>query len=165
MKPVEYWIERLNLEPHPEGGFYSRIFESKQPIVTPAGKRPSATAIHYLLEKDDFSSWHRIQHDEIWFFHAGMAITVHEISQSGELSSRFLCHEHDISLTVKGGTWFCAEPSQLVIDQQSVTYDYGLVSCVVSPGFDFLDFEMASKTELVSIYPQHRDIINRLCRH
>jgi predicted cupin superfamily sugar epimerase len=161
MKHVKYWINRLNLEAHPEGGFYSRIFTSHKAISTATGNRPSATAIHYLLEKDDFSSWHRIQHDEIWFFHTGMAITVHEISLSGELSSRTLSHDKEISLTVKGGLWFCSEPSKQATKPE---LNYGLVSCVVSPGFDFIDFEMGIKETLVIAYPQHRDIISRLCR-
>jgi predicted cupin superfamily sugar epimerase len=161
MKNVDYWINKLNLEAHPEGGFYSRIFTSHKAIPTSTGDRPSATAIHYLLEEDDYSSWHRIQHDEIWFFHTGMAITVHEISPSGELSSRTLSHNHEISLTVKGGVWFCSEPNSKLAE---TTLDYGLVSCVVSPGFDFIDFEIGNKEKLAELYPQHRDIICRLCR-
>jgi predicted cupin superfamily sugar epimerase len=161
MKNAEYWIDSLNLEAHPEGGFYSRIFTSDKTLSTETGKRPTATAIHYLLQKNDFSSWHRIRHDEIWFFHAGMAITVHQISKLGKLTSRTLSHDHEISFAVKGGTWFCSEPSGQITETK---LDYGLVSCVVSPGFDFIDFEMANKEELVSLYPEHRDIIYRLCR-
>lgn len=159
MKTAEQWISTLSLEAHPEGGFYSRIYQSSRNTPTHNGERPSATAIHYLLETNDFSSWHRIKHDEVWFFHSGDAIVIHQINATGTLTSTALSLDHSISLTVTGNTWFCAEPVN--IDN---ALGYSLCSCMVSPGFDFLDFEMGNKEELVNIYPQHRDIICRLCR-
>lgn len=163
MKSAKQLISDLSLEAHPEGGFYTRIYESSNTINTTNGSRHSATAIHYLLEEGDFSSWHRIAYDEIWFFHSGVPLTVHQISASGKLTSTVLSLDHDISLTVKGRTWFCSEPL-ITPDKQSIEDPYSLVSCVVTPGFDFADFEMGNAEELVNLYPQHRDIICRLCR-
>jgi len=163
MKTAAQWIKSLSLESHPEGGYYTRIYESQMTLNTPTGTRPSSTAIHYLLERNDFSSWHRIQNDELWLFHSGTPLTVHQIDEAGKLSSTTLSNNHTISHVVKGKTWFCSE---VVGETENCNPEeqYSLVSCVVSPGFDFIDFELGNKEELVNIYPQHRDIICRLCR-
>lgn len=165
MKTSEDWIQQLQLQPHPEGGHYGRIYESSKELKTHNGPRASASAIHYLLQGKDFSSWHRIQHDELWFFHAGSPLTVHQIEPCGNLTSHTLSLNAHITLTVTGGTWFCAE---LFNDQQAQKAKdqdaFSLVSCVVSPGFDFADFELGNKELLTSVFPQHRDIICRLCR-
>ena len=163
MKTAEQWISDLSLEAHPEGGFYSRLYESEKKIATENGNRASATAIHYLLEQGDFSGWHKIKHDELWFFHTGEPLTVHQIDATGKLISTTLSNNHNVSLTVKGNTWFSSELS--ATNKASTTVkQYSLVSCVVSPGFDFLDFEMGNKEFLTSLYPMHRDVICRLCR-
>lgn len=157
MKTSQYWIKQLNLEPHPEGGYFRRIYQSNQMLTTKTGDRHSATAIHYLLENGDYSAWHRIQQDEMWFHHQGGALIIRCIDSQGQLEKRVLGPEHDISTCIPANTWFCSELF-------SPHDDYCLVSCVVSPGFDFADFEMGNQEELVNLYPQHRDIICRLCR-
>jgi len=57
---------------------------------------------------------------------------------------------------VPAGCWFASEPAQNAA--------FSFVGCTVAPGFDFADFELAKATELIKIYPQHQDIIKRLCR-
>lgn len=165
MKTANDWIQALQLQPHPEGGHFARIYESSKQLNTANGKRAIASAIHYLLEQKDFSSWHRIQHDELWFFHSGAPLVVHQIKATGELISHILSQHDQVTLTVTGGTWFCAE---LLCDFQShnekIQDDFSLVSCVVNPGFDFADFELGNKEEMTNTFPQHRDIICRLCR-
>jgi len=159
MKNSQQWIKQLHLEPHPEGGYYRRIYQGNAQIQTQTGIRASATAIHYLLEANDFSAWHRIQQDELWFFHAGVPLTIHQIDQQGKLHSHQLGFEHNINLTISGDTWFCAQLTPPYEPQ-----DFSLVSCVVSPGFDFADFELGKAKELVNEYPQHEALIKRLCR-
>ncbi len=88
---------------------------------------------------------------------------MHQIDGTGKLSSTTLSNDHNISHVVKGKTWFCSEIVG-VTENCKIEEQYSLVSCVVSPGFDFIDFELGNKEELVNIYPQHRDIICRLCR-
>lgn len=153
-----YWINKLKLTPHPEGGYYRRIYQSPHPINTKNGERHSATAIHYLLEGHDFSAWHRIQQDELWFYQQGCDLLIRSIDTQGTLLETILGASHDLTTCVPANTWFCSEP----ISKNNT--DYCLVSCVVTPGFDFADFEMGNKEELVNLYPQHRDIICRLCR-
>ncbi len=159
MRSHQYWIDQLTLEAHPEGGHYRRIYQSQHPVNTNKGERHSATAIQFLLSAGDFSAWHRIQSDEIWFYQQGCPLIIRSISSTGELSEVYLGAEHELTTCVSANTWFCSEPIT------SKPSDYSLVSCVVTPGFDFDDFELATKEELIHLYPQHRDIISRLCRN
>ena len=161
MTTAKNWINQLALEPHPEGGFYKRIYASDHKIETASGQRPVVTSIHYLLEHGDFSAWHRIKSDELWYYHAGQSLTIHVLHPTGQLESKIL-NERNLMQAVPAKAWFCAE---LTNSQESPqTQPYVLVSCVVAPGFDFEDFEMGDTEDLVTVYPQHHDIICRLCR-
>jgi predicted cupin superfamily sugar epimerase len=114
------------------------------------------TSIHYLLENEDFSAFHRIAYPEIWYWHDGEPLTVHEISPDGTYTARTLGKGEGqvLSLVVEPGVWFAAElPGKT---------GYGLVSCAVAPGFDFEMFEMAKREELVAMWPEHRTLIRRL---
>lgn len=158
MKSAQDWITQLALEAHPEGGYYKRIYASKEHIKTASGERATATSIHYLLERNDFSAWHKIKSDELWYFHSGDQLKIHMIHPTGSLETQTL-GMNKLMVCVPAGAWFCAEPA---LESQSELYT--LVSCVVTPGFDFADFEMGNAEDLVILYPQHRDIICRLCR-
>jgi predicted cupin superfamily sugar epimerase len=148
-------VKTLNLIPHPEGGYYQRIY-SGHPL--PNSTLATATAIHYLLEANDFSAWHRIKQDELWFFHEGSTLMVRQIKPNGELIETPLSPQHNLSLLVPANTWFCAEL------YSAKPEDYSLVSCVVSPGFRFEDFELANAEQLIRDFPQYAELINRLCR-
>lgn len=158
MKHYQHRIDHLQLTPHPEGGYYRRIYESKHPIQTDNGKRHSATAIQFLLTSGDFSAWHRIKSDELWFYQQGCPLVIRSINSAGELSETYLGAEHELTVCVSANTWFCSEP---ITAKPS---DYSLVSCMVTPGFDFADFEMGKKEQLAAHYPKHTALINRLCR-
>lgn len=155
---IERIVRQLELEPHPEGGFYKEVYRSNMPIVTDAGlRRCSATAILYLLGAGQKSNWHRLLHDELWFFHDGGPLAVHCIvpqEQSAAvggkvvnklcdgsshrrtvLHSDFSAQEVVLTMVVPRGIWFAATPC----DKEG----YSLVSCVVAPGFEFSDFELA----------------------
>jgi predicted cupin superfamily sugar epimerase len=151
------WIKRLGLTPHPEGGWYKEVYRAGFQ-VTPAqgptsGKPTSAvTSIHYLLENEDFSAFHRIAYPEIWYWHDGEPLTVHEISPDGTYTARTLGKGEGqvLSLVVEPGVWFAAElPGKK---------GYGLVSCAVAPGFDFAVFEIGKREELVARWPQYQEI-------
>jgi uncharacterized protein len=157
---AKYWIERLDMQPHPEGGYYKEVFRSQQQVhrLNAEETKQACTSIYYLLEGNDFSGFHRLVSDEIWYFHVGAPVHIHSIDKEGkyqlhELSAAPTGH---FSVVIPGGCWFAAEiPSQ----QQ-----FSLVSCVVAPGFDFREFEMAKQQELMASYPHHREVITRLCR-
>lgn len=161
MNQAQHLIEQLALEPHPEGGFYKRIYESPNTIQAAQGQRLLTTSIHYLLEENDFSAWHKIKSDELWYFHQGCTLLIHTLQNTGRLQTEELSTAKPF-IKVPANTWFSAELT--TEEQNENSQAFSLVSCVVSPGFDFEDFEMAYAEDLVSIYPQHRDIICRLCR-
>jgi len=163
---AEYWIERLRLEAHPEGGYFRQTYVSEVVIgreVLPAGfagARAAATAIYFLLEGENFSAFHRLRSDELWHFYAGASLAVHVIDGDGRSSEIRLGSDvgagEVFQAVVKAGRWFASE----VRDRKS----WALVGCTVAPGFDFEDFEMAKRAELVRQYPEHRDLIERLTR-
>jgi predicted cupin superfamily sugar epimerase len=155
-----YWVDKLGLQPHPEGGYYREVYRSADEVSVEGsdGKKSSITSIYYLLEKSDFSAFHRISSDEIWYFHKGGALLVHTLEREGELNSVELS-ESDSGVffhVVKGGRWFAAELKE--------KKGFALVSCAVAPGFEFAEFELAAKKELSEEFSGHVDMIDRLCR-
>ncbi|MCF8257134.1 MAG: cupin domain-containing protein [Flavobacteriales bacterium] len=157
------WAELLNLSPHPEGGWYRETYRAKAVIDCPEGfdgERSCATAIYFLLTSQSFSAFHRILSDEVWHFYTGDGITVHEIAANGA----YIAHRLGASpgqgevfqLVIPAGSWFASEVS--------AGGDHGLVGCTVAPGFDFRDFEMAKRKHLLARFPQHSEVISRLCR-
>ena len=159
-----YWIEKLSLTRHPEGGWFAETYRSAESIATEAlpgrfhGPRVFCTAIYFLLERGDYSALHRIKSDEIWHFYEGEPLTVQVITSDGEsyelLLGRDAAQGHCLQAVVPAGCWFGAETRGA----------FSLVGCTVAPGFDFRDFEMAERTRLTASYPQHSPLINRLTR-
>ena len=165
-KNASYWIEKLGLEKHPEGGYYQETYRCNLEISHEnlpkryQGSRSCSTAIYFLLEGTDFSALHRLHSDELWHFYAGSSLTVHVIEESGnynpiKLGGNF--EEGEVfQAVVKAGDWFGAT----VNDPQS----YSLVGCTVAPGFDFNDFELGKTQELTKVYPQHQSLIEKMTR-
>jgi len=162
---AKYWIEKLRLEPHPEGGYFRQTYKSDLTIANEAlpgfsGARAASTAIYFLLEGENFSAFHRLRSDEMWHFYAGSPLVVHVIDLAGDYSSLVLGSNPDakqvFQSVVKAGCWFASE----VQDHKS----WALVGCTVAPGFEFEDFELAERQELTRQFPQHRELINKLTR-
>ncbi|QEC77528.1 cupin domain-containing protein [Mucilaginibacter ginsenosidivorax] len=155
-----YWINKLNLMPHPEGGFYKEVFRSEIEVKAAYSNKlkQAITSIYYLLEGDDYSGFHRLKSDEIWYFHKGSPLHIHVLTNAGLLQSIELSdlETGNLSVVIPAGLWFAAEiPSK---------QGYCLASCAVAPGFDFSEFEMAEKDALCKGYPQYEGLIGRLCR-
>ena len=165
MYTAEYWIQHLKLKPHPEGGFFREEYRSNTELDTkslPIGYKSShclATSIYYLLRSQDISRLHRLRSDELWFFHSGSPIKIILIDTEGKKHTHMLGSNHvkaeRFSLLISGGSIFCAEVHG--------PYSYGLVSCVVTPGFEFEDFEMFEKEDLIQAYPKHTKLIEKYC--
>jgi len=156
---AQYWIDQLNLQPHPEGGYYKETYRSsdESPFQGFEGSRNISTAIYFLLEQKDKSHFHRIQSDELWFFHEGETLEIfilHEDKVEVISLGKKMNQGESLQAVIPAGLWFGAR----VKDQQG----YALVSCTVAPGFDFRDFELGKKNELVNIFPQHKKIIEEL---
>lgn len=148
-------IATLGLTAHPEGGYYRRLFESPAWVATDRGSRPAMTAIYYLLEAGDFSAWHRLHSHELWHWHGGSTFAVHQLSSTGDYRCDRVGPKDALVQAVPPGTWFAAE----LLDG-----DWGLVSCTVTPGFGFADFELGGRQALVADYPEHAALIRRLSR-
>lgn len=148
-------IKKLNLIQHPEGGYYSEQYRSSETI---AGRdRQLMTSIYFLLCSNNVSKFHRIKSDEIWFFHAGSPLIVHTLSDKGHIENLVgldLSKGHLPQFLVPKDTIFGSS----VLNENA----YSLVSCVVSPGFDFEDFELFTKEDLLPLYPSCEEIINFL---
>jgi uncharacterized protein len=166
-KDAGYWIQKLELQPHPEGGFYRQTYRadlllSKESLPSFKGPRPAATAIYFLLDEKNFSAFHRLQSDELWHFYLGASLIVHVIEGKGIYSKIQLGGDPEageaLQAVVKAGCWFASEVEAKVDDS------FALVGCTVAPGFDFEDFELANYEHLVQSYPQHSKIIGKLTR-
>jgi predicted cupin superfamily sugar epimerase len=160
------YIQQLGLLPHPEGGYYKEIYRAEGIISQPnlpmrySGGRAYSTSIYYLLESKDFSSLHRLDSDEQWFHIDGSALTIHSIAPDGTYSQYHIGknldkREHPFAV-VPHGCWF----GGTVNDPDS----FSLVGCIVAPGFDFEDFELAERSYLTPLFPQHKELIERLTR-
>ena len=141
---------------HPEGGQFIETYRSQEFYETSRGERCSSTSILFLLKEGEFSSFHRIQSDELWHYHLGGPLEIIEISPCGELKKTILGKglafgEH-LQHCVCKGQWFASHPLS----------KYTLVGCTVSPGFEFEDFELGQRGELIDLYPQHKSWIEKL---
>jgi len=152
-------IDRLQLQPHPEGGFYKEIYRAAEliPVQALADRyneaRNTVTSIYFLLEHTDKSRYHRLLSDEIWFFHAGNPVEIFFLSENEGLKSATIGpFPLPQQLLIPKNTWFAAQP-------QPGETDFTLVSCVVAPGFHFDDFELAEKTALIAAFPDHAEHI------
>jgi len=163
MTNAAYWIDKLKLNAHPEGGFYREVYRSNELYDSSGlptrfgGNRSFSTSIYFLLRSEDRSVFHRIKSDELWHFYAGSSLTLYQLDDNG-LSTQVLgSPEYSIGslqVIIPANSWFGA----LVNDPDS----FVLAGCTVAPGFDFADFETANSNELLKLYPQHFEIINRL---
>lgn len=150
-------IQQLDLQQHPEGGYYKEIYRSADHFTSeslPAGytsERAAYTSIYFMLGKADKSHYHRLLSDEIWYFHSGATLKVYILdSQKGLITHEMGPFPKLLQLLLPKNSWFAAEVSGLQAD-------YALVSCMVAPGFHFDDFELARYEQLLTEFPAYAD--------
>jgi len=163
-KEASFWIQKLNLQKHPEGGYYRETYRSNEMIKKDClpnrynGDRSLYTSIYFLLTGNEFSALHRIKSDEIWHFYYGSSVTLYRIDPDGMLFKTKIGDDLEngelFQTYIKAGHWFGAKVS----DPSAFT----LLGCTVAPGFDFADFELGTRKDLVKAYPRHREIIDQL---
>ena len=166
LRSAAYWIDKLQLQEHIEGGAFKEVYRSEMVIPQAVlsedfkGNRNAGTSIYFLLQQGQFSALHKIASDEIWHFYYGDPLVVCEISATGELIEHKLGADFEagekFQCVVKAGSWFGAMPAK--------ESSYSLVGCTVAPGFDFADFELAHKEALLLQYPHLSNVISMLCR-
>ncbi|MDK6233453.1 cupin domain-containing protein [Aerococcus sanguinicola] len=156
MKTSAEWAKALNLEPHVEGGYYRQVVKSSERVRE--GERALYTSIYFVLEADNPSHFHRLTCDEIWYYHAGQPLTVHMIHPDGRYETV------DLGLDPEQGQHLSYVVPQRTIFGSTVEEGYALVSCLCAPGFEYDDFELFSRQDLLDQYPDHAAIIERLTR-
>lgn len=163
MASADEVIERLGLVAHPEGGFYAETFRAEPlPFEVPGqGARSASTAIYFLLRAADFSALHVVRSDEVWHHYWGDTLELHCFDVAGQ-------HRQ-----VRLGTAFeqGQRPQHVVrrneLQAARVTpgpHGFALCGCTVAPGFDFSDFRMPPRAELLKRLPQHVALVTALTR-
>ena len=157
-------IAALDLQPHQEGGYYRRTFQSDQHpmIATPQGHRYLMTSIYYLLtEESPIGHFHLNQSDILHYHQLGDAIRYSLIYPDGTLKTVVMGSDilagQQLQLHVPGGVW---KASQL----ENGSAGFGLISEAVSPGFDYADCEMGVREKIRVKFPEHLELIERMTR-
>lgn len=156
MKTAEYYIEKLKMLPHVEGGYFKESFLSEHSYNT---EKKLWSSIYFLLRTGEVSNFHRLKSDELWYYHAGESLTIYMITPKGELITK------QLGINIENGD----SPQVLVpkgyIFASAMDNDgFSLVGCMVSPAFTYDDFELFKRDDLLNLYPEHKSIINRLTR-
>jgi len=144
------------------GGYFIESYKSIELVNLPKyhGPRHICTAIYYLLEGNEFSSFHVMKSDELWHFYDGSSLTLFIIEPNGRLNEVILGKNidngHTFQATITAGCWFAA-----AVDNYN---SYSLVGCTVSPGFDYQDWKIGDIKILTKLYPQHKSIIEKYTR-
>jgi predicted cupin superfamily sugar epimerase len=177
----------LGLEPHPEGGYYLETYRAAQTLRTPRGGRPACTAIIFLVTAESVSRLHRLASDELWIYQGGLPLELVTIAPDGVLQRHTL---GDLEETVRNREPGIEPTTELPVGLPEGSLDWltqalvpagswqgarlaggphlpashawALVSCVVTPGFDFSDFEMGERAALVAACPEHAGLIREL---
>jgi len=161
---AEDLVKALELAPHPYGGFFKAVSRSAinvKPLNEEQGPRSANSVIHFVMKKDDINPWHKLKSEEIIFFHKGCSLKFYLIDDDGNLESKVLGDAlvdegASFCLVIPAGVWFAAE--LLAKNEES----YGFFSAAVTPGFHFDDSVIGHVDKLSELFPQHKEIIERL---
>ncbi len=160
MNTPSYWIEKLNLTPHPAGcGYFRETYRCDQLIDLPSnnGSRNLSTAIIALVLGPHVVKFHRVKYDEILhFYHGNSNLIVHVIDHQGHLNQYRLglTEDAELQLIIPKNLWFTIE-----LEDKSESH-FVIHGATVTPGFDFADFSVADEN-LLNEYPQHKALIER----
>ncbi|RKY95152.1 MAG: hypothetical protein DRQ13_07450 [Ignavibacteriae bacterium] len=165
-KQAQKYIEKLQLKLHPEGGYYKEIYRAGE-IILPEhlpkrykSSRNFSTSIYFLLEGNQVSNFHRLKSDEQWHFYDGSSIVLYVIDEAGNLNKILLGRSiekgESLQTVIKYNSWFAAELSNKT--------SFALISCTVTPGFDFNDFELGNRDELIKTFPHFGELFYKLAK-
>lgn len=181
-------VTALALQPHPEGGFFRETYRAATGLETPRGWRPACTAILFLVTPSAPSRLHRLNSDELWIAQAGVPLEITAIDPDGELRRHVLGNPGEAlrdpgpmaiergaplpQALVPGGWW---QGARVAGAEQGGDVDgaceggaagrareWSLVSCVVTPGFCYEDYELGGRRALLTAFPQHARLIAAL---
>jgi predicted cupin superfamily sugar epimerase len=163
MNNAFYFIKKLGLREHPEGGYFAETYRSEIVMKSKGQFAPRSlcSSIYYLLQGFQFSSFHALKSDEIWHFYSGSSLTLHIIDVGGKskeviLGTRLKKGE-TFQAVVKSNSWFASSVNEC--------HSFSLVGCTVSPGYDIRDWKLGDRETLTKLYPQHTEIIQKYTRN
>lgn len=156
MKSAEYYIKNLDMEKHIEGGYFKESFLSVDEVRC---DKKLWSSIYFLLKTGEVSNFHRLKSDELWYYHDGEALTIYMISPEGELITSQLGNNIE-----KGERPQVLVPKGYIFGSSMNNDGYALVGCMVSPAFEYSDFELFDREYLLNLYPEHKETIIKLTR-
>ena len=151
MYSAHYLKQKLQLQQHPEGGWFKEVYRSEGSFPTSilandySGERDFCTSIYYLLNGDEFSLFHKIKSDEVWHYYTGNSEIEIVLLKDGTLDKKIIGNGTEFQVVIPKNTWFAAH--------LKYTSGYALVGCTVSPGFHFDDFELGNRESLLEQFP------------
>lgn len=158
-------IRLLDLKPHPEGGHFSEVFRAQQAVTSAAhgSPRSASTAIYFLLRAGEFSALHRVRSDEVWHHYAGDPLELHAFDQDGhrlyELGSDLARGQRPFAV-IPANAWQAAR----VCERRSASHGFALCGCTVAPGFDFADFELPARAQMLQHLAPYPELVMALTR-
>lgn len=159
-------VERFGLIPHPEGGHFREVYRASLRAAhpgIPAGignDRCAGTLIYFLLAGAEFSAFHRVRwSDEIWHLYAGGPLELHTIGSRDDYTKRLLTADFSTGEPTAAVPAGALQAARLA---PGAAWAFG--GCTVAPGFDFADFDMPERAELVAAHPRRAAIIRELTR-
>lgn len=156
MKTAEYYIEKLEMLPHVEGGYFKQSFLSEQSYNT---EKKLWSSIYFLLRTGEVSNFHRLKSDELWYYHAGESLTIYMITPKGKLITK------QLGINIENGdSPQVLVPKGYIFGSAMNNNGFSLVGCMVSPAFTYDDFELFKCNDLLNLYPEHQSIIKKLTR-
>jgi predicted cupin superfamily sugar epimerase len=150
MYTADYFKETLEMIPHIEGGYYKECFLSDT---------NQWSSIYFLLEEGEVSHFHRLDADELWYYHAGLPLTIYIIDQEGRLTEKQLGLDAS-----KGEAPQVLVPKGTIFGSAQNAAGFSLVGCMVAPAFTFEGFELFERQELLDRYPAHKEVILKLTK-
>ena len=163
---AQKYIEKFQLKPHPEGGYFKEIYRAGEMILPEhlpkryKSARNFSTSIYFLLEGNQVSNFHKLKSDEQWHFYDGSSIALYVIDERGNLNKILLGRNvesrESLQTVIKQNSWFAAD----LVDKTS----FALIGCTVAPGFDFSDFELGKRIDLIEAFPQYSELIDKLTK-
>jgi len=177
-------VATLGLQPHPEGGFFRETYRAAETVVTPRGERSASTAIQFLVTAAAISHLHRLTSDELWVFQGGLQLELVTMSPGGEVETRVLGDVEEIVLSREQRETHTAARSFALPDSARdrspqalvpagcwqgarlagsphlpASRAWALVTCIVSPGFEYEDFELGERRALLEAFPEHAETV------
>ena len=116
-------IKKLQMIPHPEGGYFKESYRNE-----------NISLIYYLLKKNEKSHWHRLTKNETLHFYSGDPLRIYMSDDEINVNLFEIGKNNNFHYTIKSGTWFAMKS----------TGNYSLIGCSVAPAFDYKDFELAA---------------------